>query len=211
MTPAPLSARRPAVAAGDLWRFAAEDRLQQRRSEETRRVVQVTRDRILCDNDSTAASYARGRYKYTRQWSLVSRPALTAAGDLTEDIGQWVWTPYYPHFRFPLVPGRRWRGSARVTNTQSDTTNVHRYQAEVLAAQTVTVPAGTFEVLPVRYEAQVASDDGAARLAWRNVELICYAPAARLFVLAEHQVSGPDGRPSRDSRLRLLEHRRAAA
>lgn len=207
----PAAAARPVVAAGDLWRFATEDRLRQRSSEETRRIVQVTRERILCDNDSTAPGYARGRYVYTRHWNLVSRPALAAPGDLPEDIGQWVWTPYYPHFRFPLAPGKRWRGSARVTNTHTDTTNVHRYEAEVLAPQTVSVPAGSFEVLPVRYEAQVASDDSAAQLAWRNVELIHYAPTVQCFVLAEHQVIGPDGQPSRDSRLQLLEYRRAAA
>ncbi len=55
----PAAAARPVVAAGDLWRFAAEDRLRQRSSEETRRIVQVTPERILCDNDSTAPSYAR--------------------------------------------------------------------------------------------------------------------------------------------------------
>ena len=206
-----LRATRPQVAVGDTWRFASENRLAGTTAEETRLVRAVTDTRIECDNDSTDPNFARGRFIYTRHWNLVSRPALAAAGDLPEDIGQWVWNPYYPHFRFPLVARKRWAGVARVTNTATDTTNVHRYVAEVLPAQKVSVPAGTFDVLPVRYDAQVASDgstDGNEQLAWRNVELLYYAPAVNLFAQVEHQITGPDGRPSRDSRLQLVEYRR---
>lgn len=206
--PPALTADRPDVLAGDRWRFLARDRLASTQAEETRRIVHATAERIFCEIDSTAPDFPRGLFVYTREWNLLARPALSFTGDLPEDVGQWRWQPAYPHFRFPLVPGQRWQGRATVANTLTGTRNVHSYTASVLAAQRVTVPAGTVDTLPVRYESRVASDDGEMRLAWRNVETLYYAPAVNLFARAEHAITGPDGQPARDSELVLLEYRR---
>jgi hypothetical protein len=218
MTEAPMSQRtaarahaaRPALRVGDTWRYAVTNRLTAIRSEETRRVLALTRDQIVCDVDSTDPSFARGRFVYTRQWNLVSRPAQAQAGDLPEDIGQWRWRPAYPQFRFPLAPGKSWRGTARVTNSATETTNVHRYVAQVLPIERIGVPAGEFDTLPVRYEAEVTTDGDAQALVWRNRDTLHYAPAVRLFVRAEYGVVGPDGAPARDALHELIEHRRGA-
>jgi hypothetical protein len=199
----------PQLRAGDAWRFRVDDRLRGRRSEETRRVVQLLDDRIVCENDSTDPAYARGRYVYTREWNLLERPALAAAGDSAEEAGRWVWDPHYPQFRFPLHSGARWSGRATVSNAATDTRNVHAYSVQVRPPETVAVPAGRFDTLPVRYEAHVASDDGLAQLAWFNVERLYYAPAVNLFVQLEHTIAGPDGQRARDSLHVLLEYRRA--
>lgn len=208
MRAAAQSVAQPTPRVGDHWRFASENRLTGRTSEETRTVRAVQAERILCDNDSTDPAFARGVFVYTRAWNLLARPALAAAGDSAQDAGQWRWQPYYPHFRFPLRPGLRWQGEARVTNSATGTTNVHRYTAAVGDEQSITVPAGSFDVQPVRYDAEVVSDDGAARLTWHNLETLYYAPAVLLFAQAEHRITGPDGRPARDSRLQLLQVRR---
>jgi len=205
MTSAPL----PDVRAGDLWRFAGHDRLREVRYEESRRVIEVDAERIVCAIESTDAGAARGRAEYTRQWNLLSRPALAAPEDSPEDAGRWQWTPHYPQLRFPLDVGQRWRGTATVANEATGTRNVHHYHARVLAAATATVPAGRFDVLLVRFESTVASDDGQSQLSWRNVETLSYAPAANLFVRYEQRITGPDGAPARDLLLQLLEYRRA--
>lgn len=201
-------AARPLPRVGDTWRYAVTNRLTALRSEETRRVLAVTRDEIACEVRSTDAGFAGGRFIYTRQWNLVSRPAQAQAGDLPEDIGRWHWRPAYPQFRFPLAPGKSWRGTARVTNSVTATTNVHRYVARVLPVQRIDVPAGRFDTLPVRYEADVTTAGDAQALIWRNRDTLHYAPAIGLFVQAEYGVIGPDGAPARDAQHHLVEHRR---
>ncbi len=200
--------QRPEIVVGDFWRFAAENRLSGGSAEETRTVLEVTDQRIVCELHSTAAGAAGGRYVYTREWNLLVRPALAAAGESAQDAGEWRWSPFYPHFSFPLVAGKQWSGTAIVENRATDTRNVHRYVATVGRVRRVRVPAGEFDVLPVRYEADVKSDDGQVQLAWRNVEVMHYAAAINLYVQAEHAIVSPDGRRARDTVARLVEYRR---
>lgn len=201
-----MTAVRPQVRVGDVWRFASHDRLRPASFEETRRVIEVTRERIACTLSSTDPAFAAGRAEYTREWNLLSRPAARAPDDDPDDDNRWRWTPHYPQFRFPLAPGRQWHGRATVANRATDTRNVHTYRAHVLAPVKVTVPAGAFDVLPVRFESTVASDDGQSQLAWRNAETLYYAPRVNLFARYEQAVTGPDGQPARESTLELLRY-----
>jgi len=209
LTRAPL----PAVRPGDRWRFAVTGRLGGTRHEESRRVIAVTEERIVCEVDSTDVHAARGRFVYTRQWNLLRRPAPVPAGASAEDVeaaGEWHWQPHYPQYDFPLLPGKLWRGTARASNRATGTANVHRYEAQVLAARFVDTPAGRFAVLPVRYVADVATEDDAPARRWRNEETLFYAPAANHFVRAEQRVVDPDGQPARDAVHELLAHEPAA-
>ena len=205
MTNAPL----PEVRVGDLWHFASHDRLRGTRFEETRRAIEIGAERIVCELGSTDPAFAAGRAEYTREWNLLSRPAASAPDDEPDDANRWRWTPHYPQFRFPLATGRQWEGRATVANRATDTSNVHTYRARVLAAERLTVPAGTFDVLPVRFESTVASDDGQSQLSWRNVETLHYAPRANLFVRYEQAITGPEGRPAREVMLELLQYQPA--
>jgi hypothetical protein len=200
-----MTAAWPQVRVGDVWRFASHDRLRQASFEETRTVIEVTRERIACTLSSTDPAFAAGRAEYTREWNLLSRPAARAPDDDPNDDNRWRWTPHYPQFRFPLTPGKQWDGRATVANRATDTRNVHTYRAQVLPPAKVTVPAGAFDVLPVRFESTVASDDGQSQLSWRNAETLYYAPRVNLFARHEQAVTGPDGQPARDSTLELLQ------
>ncbi len=203
------SAAQPVVQVGELWRFSSEDLLRQAAFEETREVTAVTAERIVCRIESSDPKFAPGLAEYSREWNLLSRPALGAKGDTPQDSGRWLWTPHYPHFSFPLAAGKQWSGTATVANSVTDTRNVHTYRAQVLPAQRVTVPAGRYETLPVRFESRVRSDDGQVQLDWNNVETLFYAPRARLFVRYEHRITGPDERPVRDALTLLRAHRPA--
>jgi hypothetical protein len=211
--PALTSAPLPTVRAGDHWRFAVTGRLGGTRHEESRRVVAVTADRIVCEVESTDTQVARGRFFYTRQWNLLRRPAPVPAGASAEEIeaaGDWRWQPHYPQFDFPLLRGKLWRGTARTVNRATDTVNVHRYEARVLAARSVDTPAGRFAVLPVRYVADVATEGDEPPRLWRNEETLYYAPAANHFVRAEQRVVDPAGQPARDALHELLAYEPAA-
>lgn len=201
-----MTAQRPEVRRRDAWRFAVHNRLRNARAEESRQVIEVDARRIVCELNSTDPAFAAGRAEYTREWNLLSRPAAAVPGDEPDPDNRWRWTPHYPQFRFPLSPGRSWQGKATVENRATDTRNVHAYRARVLAATTVAVPAGTYAVLPVRFESTVSSDDGQSRLAWRNVETLFYAPQANLFARYEQSITGPDGRPARELVMELLRY-----
>jgi hypothetical protein len=200
------NAPRPRVRVGDSWRFASHDRLRGARFEETRRVIAVSRGRIVCELSSTDPAFGSGLAEYTREWNLLARPAARAPDDESDAANRWRWKPHYPQFRFPLAPGRTWHGQARVENRATDTRNVHTYRAQVLAVTRLTVPAGTYDALPVRFESTVHSDDGQSQLTWRNAETLHYAPRAALFARYEQTVTGPDGQPARDVALELLQH-----
>jgi hypothetical protein len=206
-----VSAPLPTVRVGDRWRYAVVGRLSGVRSEETRRVIEVTAERIVCEVDSTDANVARGRFVYTRHWNLLSRPAPMRPGDSPEDVGEWRWQPFYPQFDFPLLPGKLWRGTARTSNRATETVNVHRYEARVLEPRTVTVPAGSFTALPVRYVSDVATEGEEPPRLWRNEETLYYAASVNLFVRAEHRVVDPAGMPARDAVHELLAYEPAPA
>jgi hypothetical protein len=202
-----LTAARPRVATGDLWRYARLDRLHGLRFEDTRRVVEVDARRIVCELGSTAPHVASGRAEYTREWNLLSRPAARAADGEPDEDNRWRWTPHYPQFRFPLAAGKQWSGRATAANRATGTSNLHVYRARVLPAERIEVPAGTFETLPVRFESGVQSSDGEGQQAWRNVETLYYAPRVNLFARYEQAVTGPDGQPASDTQLELLQYR----
>ena len=197
----------PTVRVGDRWRFVVTGRVGGKRNEEARHVVEVGAERIICAIDSTDPNVARGRFVYTRQWNLLVRPPLLPAGATAEEIaeaGEWRWQPHYPQYSFPLLPGKLWRGSARVSNSATDTANVHRYEAQVLAARSIETPAGAFRVLPVRYLADVLTEGETAPRPWRNEETLYYAAAANHFVRAEQRVVDPAGAVVRDAVHELL-------
>lgn len=200
----------PVVRVGDRWRFSSHGRVSGVRSEETRRVIELAAERIVCEVDSTDAHAVRGRFVYTRHWNLVTRPAPRHEGQSADEVGQWRWQPHYPQFDFPLVPGKLWRGTARTSNSVTETINVHRYEGRVLEPRTLVVPAGSYRVLPVRYVAEVVTEGEAAAAPWRNEETLFYAAAVNLFVRAEHRVVDPAGDLARDTVQELLAYEPAA-
>jgi hypothetical protein len=201
----------PAVRVGDRWRFAVTGRVSGVRSEESRRVVEVTADRIVCEVDSTDANAARGRFVFTRHWNLVSRPAPMRSGESPDDVGEWIWQPHYPQFDFPLVPGKLWRGTARTSNRATGTANIHRYEGRVGEPHALVAPAGSFSVLPVRYVADVVTEGEEPPRLWRNEETLFYATAVNLFARAEHRVVDPAGDLARDSLHELIAYEPATA
>jgi hypothetical protein len=219
---------RPDLRVGDRWVYRIEDRLRKARFEETRRVVALDAETITCEQRSDAPGYAGGRWIYTREWNLLSRPALAAPGDTEEDAGRWVWTPALPLFRFPLAAGDRATGEARVANAMTGTSNLHRYERTVLgpmrlreAAPDWTPPqpkpgerppigmrSQAITVWRVRYVARVTVEGSDPPVAWLNEETYDYAPNVNAVHAMTHRVTGPDGTITRDAESVLLRYER---
>jgi hypothetical protein len=193
-----MRAERPRVRVDQAWHYAVEDHVAGSRHDESRRVVAVTADTIVTVHATTHPAGINGRFVYTHEWNLIERPALGGA-----DAGSWKWEPPYPHFRFPLEAGRSWSGRATVSNAATDTRNVHRYSVKVQPLRRVTVPAGTYDALPVAYQADVLSDAVQQQLAWKVVETLDYAPDADAFVQYSGRITAPDGKLNRHWSLRL--------
>jgi len=217
----------PKPRRGDTWTYRIDDRLRQARFEETRRVTALDGQTITCEQQSNAPGYASGRWVYTREWNLISRPALGAPGDSEDDSGRWEWTPPLPLFRFPLRADDRLAGEARVRNAVTETSNLHRFarviegpvrtrlarpgagDATSLAADR---PANGEAILwRVRYRARVLVEGSDPPVEWINEETYDYAPFAQAVYAMSHRVRGPDGRLTRDAHSVLVRYVRAAA
>lgn len=220
---------RPDLRVGDRWIYRIEDRLRKARFEETRRVVALDAETITCEQRSDAPGYAGGRWIYTREWNLLSRPALAAPGDTEEDAGRWVWTPAFPLFRFPLAAGDRATGEARVANAVTGTTNLHRYERTVLGPVSLRKPAPdwvppqpkpgerpaigirsqTITIWRVRYVARVTVEGSDPPVTWLNEETYDYAPSVNAVYAMTHRVTGPDGTITRDAASVLLRYEKS--
>lgn len=224
---------RPEPRVGDLWIYRIDDRLRKARFEEMRRVIAIDAETITCEQRSDAPGYASGRWIYTREWNLLSRPALAAPGDTEEDAGRWVWTPAFPLFRFPLVAGDRASGEARVANAVTGTSNLHRYERTILGRVSLRAPmeSGPAPASPpdtapssrppigirsrevavwrVRYVARVTVEGSDPPVTWLNEERYDYAPSVNAVYSMAHRVTGPDGTITRDAESVLLRHERA--
>ncbi len=223
---------RPELRIGDRWTYRIDDRLRKAHYEETRSVVALDGETITCEQQSDAPGYAGGRWIYTREWNLLSRPALAAPGDTEEDAGRWVWTPAFPLFRFPLVTGDRAAGEARVANAVTGTSNLHRYERTVLGRVAIRVPFGgglpaaaspnpapgakpavgirsrEIEVWRVRYLARVTVEGSDPPVTWLNEERYDYAPPVNAIHSMTHRVTGPDGAITRHAESVLLRYER---
>jgi hypothetical protein len=62
-----MIADRPLVRVGDAWQCRAHERRLRSTSEETRRVLLVGKQRIVCEIRSTDSAWPSGRAEYTRQ------------------------------------------------------------------------------------------------------------------------------------------------
>ncbi|MCX8097668.1 MAG: hypothetical protein N3F11_01410 [Casimicrobiaceae bacterium] len=210
----------PQVRVGDRWIYRIDDRLRRMQFEERREVIALDADTITCEQRSDAPGYTNGRWVYTREWNLLSRPALGAPGDTEEETGRWVWEPMFPLFRFPLRVGDRLTGEARVRNAVTDTVNRHRFERTVLGRQSLRAPATDggatmpsvagrppavgmrtrqIAVWRVRYVARVTVEGSDPPIEWLNEETYDYAPEVNAVYAMSHRVTGPDGAVTRDA------------
>lgn len=166
--PAP-SGDKPTYAVGDAWQWVRADRRTGLKEGESRRTVTAVA------GDRVEGSENQGRFVMVDHKSMES-PDWVRTGD--------------PRFLdFPLAVGKKWSFKFEQKNNASPNTTRWQYDAEVVAAEKVKVPAGEFEAFKIRYRGYwdgSGGGNGSATLTnW-------YAPAARATVRSEFAIGRND-------------------
>jgi hypothetical protein len=162
-----------APAAGDVYVYrVANGYNNEVQGRITYRVDQVGPDRIVMavTTDVPALGLARTEV-YTRDGNWLRHP-LTNHDQPVE----YEFAPPYPAYVFPLVTGASWSERMPAFNPASGQRNSVRVDGEVLGAERVVTPAGSFDTIKVRRRTYAGDWDG-FRYETNIDETDWYAPA----------------------------------
>lgn len=110
---------------------------------------------------------------------------LDRSGNTTRS-GDKIWEPSNLAHLFPAIGGETWSGRMRVKNGKAGPYQSCLVQGKVLPAETVTVPAGTFQAL--RFESEVECWDTSTKTAGFTVKILnirWYAPEINNNVMTD--------------------------
>jgi hypothetical protein len=174
-------ADRPEVKTGDAWVFRDIDVTTGEKRETTNLVTVVDPDKIVVETGWSTS----GAWTFTRDWNLVE---VKTGETVRSSVA-----PYWPYLQFPLEVGKTWRAAFEVEVTIRTDTRRAKWQwnAHVVAAEAVTVPAGTFQALKIEYDGTLTSRQGARAWAGSQKETAWYAPAVKRFVRREFEHAAP--------------------
>lgn len=174
-------ADRPEVKVGDAWAYQDRDARTGEKRELSFLVTLVDSDKIVTETGMSTS----GAWTFTREWNLVQRKTGDTVAMSTK--------PQWPYFQFPLEVGKSWE--AAFENEVAVRTGIRyakwQWKARVEAAETVTVPAGTFQTLKVVYDGTYASREGNRAWSGSQKDTMWYAPAVKRFVKHEYEQSAP--------------------
>lgn len=160
-----ISGDKPTLKVGDTWRSLRIDRRTGAQEAETlRTVTSVAADRI-------EGTENQGKFVLRGDYAAMETPDWVRTGD--------------PRFiDFPLAPGKKWSFKYEQKGTTAAYATRWQYDAEVVAVETIKVPAGEFTAFKVTYKGYWNSGGGGSGSAtvtnW-------YAPAARTTVRGEFE------------------------
>jgi hypothetical protein len=176
------SADRPEVKVGDRWVYQDKDIRTGEKRETSFVVTAVEGDKIVTDTGLGTS----GAWTFTRDWNLVERKT----GETVEASMR----PYWPHFQFPLKPDKTWdEAFENQVTTKSGKRNAKwQWKARVWAAEAITVPAGTFQALKIKYDGTFASREGRRSWSGSHKETIWYAPEAKRAIKREFEQLVPE-------------------
>lgn len=167
----------PAVASGDTWTYRVRDAFTGlERGSRQYRVVEAGADQIRISVSGEGAG-EDGVEIYDRAWNWLKHPAA--------NLQSFDYSPAYPAFAFPLVPGKTWR--ARLTAT--DPVDGRRFPVTVdgvvLGWERIRVPAGEFDAIKVKRVVYLDYLLPAVRGRSEILEFEWYAPAVKQAVRRE--------------------------
>ena len=156
----------PEIKVGDHWKQEQKDkRTGNKESEINRTVTAVTATLVEgTEND--------GKFAMTSELNPVESTTVVISGD--------------PKFlSFPLEVGKKWSFKYNFANKTNEGKGRVQLDAEVLAYEKVTVPAGSFDAF--RIQAKGFWNNDASRQNGRSKFIYWYAPAARSVVRTEYE------------------------
>jgi hypothetical protein len=180
----------PDVHIGDSWKFRQLDGFtNETQFEVTHRVVEVGDHEIVLQIHNLAQNKTALRY-FNRDWNAV-------------DLDDSRYDPYYPEYKFPLVPGMTWTDKYTAF-PKTGTPSSGYVKAFVSELEKVVVPAGTFDAYRIVRDQETRGNNEAAVLT--NLHMTTwYAPSVRRFVRREW-VMTRDGRVREKAVMELVEY-----
>lgn len=183
----PMPVAKPVVKVGDRWKFVVVDPLTKVARDATEQVVsEVAADGFIVVE--TAPATEAKRQRYDPEWNGFQE----VNGRMEHQV----------RVRFPLEPGKTWSSKYEWINARNRHGQLDM-SYKVGQPERVTVPAGTFEAIPIE-----------ASGTWRNfttgasgiaMEKRWYAPAARTMVRRTWVTRYAGGAPDQDTVFELQE------
>lgn len=184
-------AERPELKIGDTWAYQRLDvRTGEKRGAGTHILEALSDERIVVQTKALdrAGREMSGTNSYTRDWNLTE----VKAGDTVSFTAR----PAWGYYKFPLEVGQQWEANFATTSLSRTASGVKgtgertsrwQWKVRVEGVESVTVPAGTFDALKLRYEGNFDTTDGPRRWSGTRTETLWYAPAVKRHVKFEHE------------------------
>jgi hypothetical protein len=174
-------AERPEVKVGDSTVFRDLNVKTGEKRDTAFVVTMISADRIVSETSGSTSG--------ARTWTRDFNPVETKTGEIVTFTVK----PFWPYLQFPLEVGRTWDIPFEVEAMARPDTRHAKWQwkARVVAAEAVTVPAGTFGVLKIEYEGRFASRQGSETWTGTHKETAWFAPALQRIVKRESEQAVP--------------------
>ena len=183
-------AERPDPKIGDSAVFRTLDVRTGEKRETSIVVVVIDADKIVSETSGSTS----GTRTYTRDFNLLE----IKTGEKVTFTAK----PFWASLRFPLDVGQTWDGffeSEAVLRPRNRSTQ-WRWKANVVAAEAVTVPAGTFQAFKIEYDGRYFAHQSNQSWTGSHKETAWFAPGINHFVKREFEQRSP-GRNFLDHRV----------
>ncbi len=177
-----------APAAGDSWAYRVVNRYNgEVRGNVQYRVDKVDANRVAVTVSADAASLGLPRTDfYTADGLWLKHPVINHDQPVEYEFSQ-----PYPAYDFPLTAGKSWSTRVYAVNPVNGKRARVRVDGDVLGAEQVSVPAGSFDTIKIQRRVYAGDFDG-PRSETHIVETEWYAPALGRAVRLERNSSFMD-------------------
>lgn len=169
---------RPAINVGDTWVYQSRDAQTGEKRPGWRHVVsEVTPDRIMVRS-------AKSQLSFTQDFNLIE---IKTGETVTVR-----YTPAWGYYNFPLEVGKTYDAKFQSDSRSGTRDTRWNWKAEVLGSESVTVPAGTYDALKIKYTGNYNVTEAGRSWSGGRIETLWYAPAVNRHVKTEwtHNWSG---------------------
>ena len=170
---------RPEIKVGDVWTIQRKD---------------VASGRIVGTGVNKVVSSAAGEFEVEIEFSSGRKTRSGYDGELNQvsNNGQRIATPRRL-YSFPLSVGKKWEYKFSGRNREDNGNLNDSTEVEVVALETVTVPAGTFEAFKIVATGSYNNSNGSTTWGGSTYRTYWYAPKAKRAVRFEYKDTGPRG------------------
>jgi hypothetical protein len=171
----------PAVKVGDRWTFKRTDRVEK---VEAQKIGEVAWEVVAVDDKTYEV---RATLK-GRESAPVTRILMRDGGLLVD--GTLKFEPFQPVLSFPLEQGKEWSGRYKYPSPTTSETVDAQLSGKAVEWESVTVPAGTYKALKIRYSGRWGMMRGPYRIGGEFDRTGWYVPELRQWVRFDTKTFG---------------------